>query len=747
MADAQIRITADTRQAERALGDLNSALKNLASIAIGGSLAQQFVQLTSNVQEMTNKLIFATGSVKDANAAFNLLSSTAKATGSNLGGTVDLYQKLAQSATFAGSRSETLAVITSNFNKTLQISGASGAGAAAALYQFAQAMQKGTLNGDEFRTIMETNGYLLKVLEQQTGKSRTELIKMASDGKLSAEIVGKALLESTQISEDYGKTIRTLPQAFENFQTALTQVVARMNQVTGAGTGMVKVLEWLSNNQGALTGGIIALSGALATLALRFAAVRAAMITSGWGALIVGAGVAVGYLADKMGAFGDATEDAAANSDKINQAARDGLVINHQRNQQALDLDASLVKQLGLQEAISAINMKSTGHISIQLEIERALVTERAKYLATGEKMSQQQEAAIAQATRNKILSDEHMSIQKEMGDLYDRIALAQIGTGDRLTMQTEMLRMQSKYSAETYMNYREEYKALLLQTEQMETQAKLRDLMRTTPTQGEIATVGASAIQNTARGMGVDFAKQTAILKQLNEMKLLSDQEYADAKMLLLQKTGQAELALEQQIADARMRINGVTNQAIIDAVTAQMANVKMMQAGGIAGAQGVLGALTQITGTMANTSKSAFEMHKKLAIAQAMISTFQAATMAIAAPPGPPFSYLYVATAIAAGMAQIAQIRSQQYSGRALGGPVMGNTPYIVGERGPELFTPSSSGSITRNDQLGGGNVNVNFSIVANDTNGFDSLLNSRKGMIKQMISDAMLEKGQRF
>jgi hypothetical protein len=33
-----------------------------------------------------------------------------------------------------------------------------------------------------------------------------------------------------------------------------------------------------------------------------------------------------------------------------------------------------------------------------------------------------------------------------------------------------------------------------------------------------------------------------------------------------------------------------------------------------------------------------------------------------------------------------------------------------------------------------------------VANDTQGFDQLLSSRKGVIQQIISDAMLERGQR-
>lgn len=43
-----------------------------------------------------------------------------------------------------------------------------------------------------------------------------------------------------------------------------------------------------------------------------------------------------------------------------------------------------------------------------------------------------------------------------------------------------------------------------------------------------------------------------------------------------------------------------------------------------------------------------------------------------------------------------------SSKISGRAKGGPVSGSTPYIVGEVGPELFVPGTSGRIVPNDQL---------------------------------------------
>ena len=45
-----------------------------------------------------------------------------------------------------------------------------------------------------------------------------------------------------------------------------------------------------------------------------------------------------------------------------------------------------------------------------------------------------------------------------------------------------------------------------------------------------------------------------------------------------------------------------------------------------------------------------------------------------------------------------------------RANGGPVSGGSSYIVGERGPEIFTPSSSGMITPNSAIGGNTITVN-------------------------------------
>jgi hypothetical protein len=82
----------------------------------------------------------------------------------------------------------------------------------------------------------------------------------------------------------------------------------------------------------------------------------------------------------------------------------------------------------------------------------------------------------------------------------------------------------------------------------------------------------------------------------------------------------------------------------------------------------------------------------------------------------------------------------------GRASGGPVNSNTPYIVGERGPELFVPSGNGNIVPNNQMGGqSSPTVNFNISTVDAAGFDQLLASRKGLITSIINNAMNNQGK--
>jgi len=77
--------------------------------------------------------------------------------------------------------------------------------------------------------------------------------------------------------------------------------------------------------------------------------------------------------------------------------------------------------------------------------------------------------------------------------------------------------------------------------------------------------------------------------------------------------------------------------------------------------------------------------------------------------------------------------------------GGAVSKGKPIVVGERGPELFLPNTSGQITQNARgTGGSPVNVNFSITTLDASGFSEMLVQNRGTISNIINQAVNERG---
>ena len=97
-----------------------------------------------------------------------------------------------------------------------------------------------------------------------------------------------------------------------------------------------------------------------------------------------------------------------------------------------------------------------------------------------------------------------------------------------------------------------------------------------------------------------------------------------------------------------------------------------------------------------------------------------------------------------VATGLAQVANIRSQQPPAQ-FGGVRVANEPFLVGEQGPELFTPATAGTVTPNHQLESAPTHIVFNINTVDAKGFGALLDTRKAQIVNMINSARNQKGQ--
>ena len=79
----------------------------------------------------------------------------------------------------------------------------------------------------------------------------------------------------------------------------------------------------------------------------------------------------------------------------------------------------------------------------------------------------------------------------------------------------------------------------------------------------------------------------------------------------------------------------------------------------------------------------------------------------------------------------------------GRASGGPVKGGSPYVVGEKGPELFVPNSHGNIVPNNEMGGGaNIVVNVDASGSSVEGDADAAQELGGMLAAAIQAELIK-----
>lgn len=80
-----------------------------------------------------------------------------------------------------------------------------------------------------------------------------------------------------------------------------------------------------------------------------------------------------------------------------------------------------------------------------------------------------------------------------------------------------------------------------------------------------------------------------------------------------------------------------------------------------------------------------------------------------------------------------------------RALGGPVFAGEPYLVGERGPELFMPRQSGQIIPNGS-GGAALAINFTVNSLDPRSAAAVIAENERTITNVIRRAQVRAGYR-
>jgi tape measure domain-containing protein len=299
----------------------------ITSTVAGTFAARGLLRAIDDVQVMRQRLAQVIETAGDARVVMDELTASASRLRVPVGDATELFVKLRQSNGQLGlSMGETLTV-TNAFAAALRISGAQGQTAASALLQFGQAMAKGKLDGDEFRTVAENASEVLRVMERQTGLTRGELLKMREAGQLTAKMLSDALIaEAKTLNDRVAKLAPTMTQAATVFRNSMLQMIGNsrdLEEATGnVARSIISFGNTISENSQTVANlGGLALKLGAATVAARLLASAVGAIGTIPAALIGGA-----VLPFVARAYGEGQRaDARANRIKtlVNEGKRD----------------------------------------------------------------------------------------------------------------------------------------------------------------------------------------------------------------------------------------------------------------------------------------------------------------------------------------------------------------------------------------------------------------------------------------
>ena len=227
------------------VGGLNSALAPLVG-AVGTGRLLQYSDAWKGVE---NRLRLVTGSSQELAGVSQRLFDIAQDTRSSLESTVVLYQRLTFSTKGLGVEQSEVLKFTEQLNKQLLVGGLSSTEAATSVFQLTQAFNKGKLDGDEFRTILESAPPILEALQSSLKKTKGEILAMSAAGKLGPRELIDAINGMSDVTDErFSKLSITISQAFTLVDNAFTKFIGSSDDVNSASAAIAGGLKAVAEN-------------------------------------------------------------------------------------------------------------------------------------------------------------------------------------------------------------------------------------------------------------------------------------------------------------------------------------------------------------------------------------------------------------------------------------------------------------------------------------------------------------------
>jgi tape measure domain-containing protein len=551
------------------------------------------------------------------------------------------------------------------FNTAAKVSGATSAETAGAFLQLTQALGSGVLRGQELNSVLEQAPGLVVALTKELDRPVSEIRKLAEQGKITSDIVIKALQraakdgadELTSAMEGPSQQIKNLQNAFEEFQVAVVQnilpltieAVKKLTQILQDATQYVKDFGagWTIIS-GAINAALAPFEGLLTILGQIDSRLRS---IGQQPALNMLAGLLPGGV---LSPILNAPADIGRGARKT--AAGSGMFGRYAPGQNQIPFERSISN---VSRGIAGGS--SGGSNKAAREAERA-----------AEAAAKEQER-VSQVIRDRLAEGQMMQLRST---IQDQIAAAEMAGNEQLVVR---LKGQEK---QLDIEYR--YAQLLAQEKDIKAQEA-------------IIYVG-----NTEQ-----VANQREIQRELNQLQ----NESARNQIAALQ----AQVGLQAQLTEGQKRMEQLRTEF---AQLTNLENISITAADNIGTAFGqafqeIINGSSSAQEALANMMRSIGENFVNMAVqiiaqqtTMVILGTILKA-LGIGGGGGGGFSYQGVTgnalgTSMISGNFTPTPFSTAGLGFRANGGPVSAGAPYVVGEHGPELFVPGRNGSVVSNSGL---------------------------------------------
>lgn len=287
LASMERRFAAFGRNSSASIGMVGAALGSLGTYLTADQLlgyANAWIRVERAVKAGEVVFGMALKSAEELNALANDARIDVEAY-------TKLYVRTSAAIRDYGFEAGTAEKVTSTLAKALKLGGAAASEQASVLLQFSQALQKGKLDGDEFRSVMENAGVVQELLADRLKVSKGEIVKMAAEGKLKVTQLVSAMTQGADMVDRLFRGVpATTDEAWQVLNNSVSQYVGKLDKTYGITSSVVGVTTALARN-------IETVGDAALVLAAGFTAAFAPAILAG----IIGAAGAVAAMAGPLG--------------------------------------------------------------------------------------------------------------------------------------------------------------------------------------------------------------------------------------------------------------------------------------------------------------------------------------------------------------------------------------------------------------------------------------------------------------